>query len=356
MVKAARARHPSSSRDRSSIGVRPTGPLDGRRVRWRRDDSCPDRRPRPGRQAAIADRADTDPPVHPLQSDVPGSRRPQPDRQLRRRAVRRPGDRGPRLVQRRRSASASVVVVGGGVAGLEAARVAAIRGHHVAVFERASTSGAWRRSTGPGAALVAWLEAECRRSGVEITTSARCDSARRRHDSVHRIAAGSPRLRDRGSVRWSSTSPMFAAVRRCRRARSRCSIRSADRSPSRWPRTSATEPSSSRRITSPGNELSRTGDLAPANVRLAQCGAHVERRTLLRAVRPGEVEVEDRFSGERRTIACAALVDCGFRLPTDPLPQADLHAGDCVAPRTIYEAVLEGRRAALAIDHIGDQR
>ena len=69
-----------------------------------------------------------------------------------------------------------------------------------------------------------------------------------------------------------------------------------------------------------GNELTRTGDLAPANVRLAQCGVHIERRALLRAVRAGEVEVEDRFSGERRRIACAALVDCGFRLPTDPLP------------------------------------
>jgi 2,4-dienoyl-CoA reductase (NADPH2) len=101
-----------------------------------------------------------------------------------------------------------------------------------------------------------------------------------------------------------------------------------------------------------GNELSRTGDLAPANVRLAQRGVTIERRTLLRVVRSGNVEVEDRFSGERRSIECAALVDCGFRLPTDPLAGADLFAGDCVAPRTIYEAVLEGRRAALSIDSV----
>jgi 2,4-dienoyl-CoA reductase (NADPH2) len=99
-----------------------------------------------------------------------------------------------------------------------------------------------------------------------------------------------------------------------------------------------------------GNELSRTGDLAPANVRLAQRGVRIERRTLLRAVRTGEVEVEDRFTGRRRTIACAALIDCGFRLPTEPMPTADMQVGDCVAPRTIYEAVLEGRRAAIAVD------
>ncbi|MEY2444897.1 MAG: hypothetical protein QOE00_1477, partial [Ilumatobacteraceae bacterium] len=42
----------------------------------------------------------------------------------------------------------------------------------------------------------------------------------------------------------------------------------------------------------------------------------------------------------------------GFRLPTEPLTGADLRAGDCVAPRTIYEAILEGRRAALAVDEV----
>jgi hypothetical protein len=95
-----------------------------------------------------------------------------------------------------------------------------------------------------------------------------------------------------------------------------------------------------------GNELSRTGDLAPANVRLAQRGVRVEKRALLRHVRAESVELEDRFSGDQRTIICTAVVDCGFRLPTDPLPGAAAQVGDCVAPRTIHEAVLEGRRAA----------
>jgi 2,4-dienoyl-CoA reductase (NADPH2) len=110
-----------------------------------------------------------------------------------------------------------------------------------------------------------------------------------------------------------------------------------------------------------GNELSRTGDLAPANVRLQQRGAVIERRTIVRAVRPGapngssagdaalQVEVEDRFSGVRRVLAAAAVVDCGFRLPDTPLPGVTRRAGDCVAPRTIHEAILEGRRAAIAL-------
>jgi 2,4-dienoyl-CoA reductase (NADPH2) len=98
-----------------------------------------------------------------------------------------------------------------------------------------------------------------------------------------------------------------------------------------------------------GNELSRTGDLAPANVRLAQARVRIERRALLRAVRAGSVDVEDRFSGLHRTISCVAVVDCGFRLPDDPIETADHRAGDCVAPRTVYDAILEGRRVALSI-------
>ena len=59
--------------------------------------------------------------------------------------------------------------------------------------------------------------------------------------------------------------------------------------------------------------------------------------------------MQDRFNGERRTIDAAAVVDCGFRLPTDPLDGVTVQVGDCVAPRTVLEAVLEARRAARTI-------
>ncbi|MET0824885.1 MAG: hypothetical protein ABWZ89_00065 [Acidimicrobiales bacterium] len=98
-----------------------------------------------------------------------------------------------------------------------------------------------------------------------------------------------------------------------------------------------------------GNELARTGDLAPANTRLAQRGVRIERRSLLRSVGAAGVVLEDRYSGLQRTIDCVALVDCGFRLPTDPLPGVTIQVGDAVAPRTVYEAILEARRTALAI-------
>ena len=58
-------------------------------------------------------------------------------------------------------------------------------------------------------------------------------------------------------------------------------------------------------------------------------------------------------TGRTEEVPCAVLVDCGHRLPADTPPPAGaprvVAAGDVVAPRIVLEAVLEGRRAALAL-------
>jgi hypothetical protein len=97
-----------------------------------------------------------------------------------------------------------------------------------------------------------------------------------------------------------------------------------------------------------GNELSRTGDLAPASVRLLAGGVEIEKRAILRRVTPAGAVVEDRFGGVERLVPAALVVDAGHRLPSDDLWRATQlpRAGDAVAPRTINEAVLEGRRRA----------
>ncbi|MGH2522489.1 MAG: FAD-dependent oxidoreductase, partial [Anaerolineales bacterium] len=69
-----------------------------------------------------------------------------------------------------------VVVVGGGPAGLEAARVAAIRGHRVILFEKENELGGQVRiaARAPHRAawgeITRWLEHQCRKLGVEIRT------------------------------------------------------------------------------------------------------------------------------------------------------------------------------------------
>jgi hypothetical protein len=106
-----------------------------------------------------------------------------------------------------------------------------------------------------------------------------------------------------------------------------------------------------------GNELSRTGDLAPANVRLLGAGVGIERRSILRRVARGSVVVEDRFTGVRRTVAADVVVDAGYARAEDELwrDTGAPRAGDAVAPRTIHEAILEGRRRALELDATEDR-
>ena len=120
-------------------------------------------------------------------------------------------------------------------------------------------------------------------------------------------------------------------------------------SPSGWP-----DPGSPSSLVTPdpvaGTLLSRTGDLADANVRLDRAGVRRRLKARLRQVRDGVATIEDVWTGERQQFSCASVVDCGHRLPEDALARKRpelARAGDCVAPRTLLEAVLEGRRRAL---------
>jgi len=228
----------------------------------------------------------------------------------------------------------------------------------VRIVERSSGLGGVARVAGPALPLIDWLIAECQRNGVSIELNS----------EINQYAAPSPNevmVQATGSLPGVRTYAVHSA-------NMVLDVLQAISDPASLPSVgqvvlfdpiggpiaiALAEQLGDRAVlitqdNIAGNELSRTGDLAPANVRLAQRGVHIERRSLLREVHPGHVVVEDRFTAALRDIACVAVVDCGFRLPSEPLPAAELQAGDCVAPRTIYEAILEGRRAAVAIDNV----
>ncbi|MEX2627494.1 MAG: mycofactocin system FadH/OYE family oxidoreductase 1 [Ilumatobacteraceae bacterium] len=262
-----------------------------------------------------------------------------------------------------------VTVVGGGPAGLETARVAALRGHAVTLHEATDALGGLAAVAGPHRPLVDWLVAELIHLGVHIELSApiapgepvaadgsggdvvlQCTGSRpgvREYAVDERVEAvvvdvadvrrGRAALPDAGDVVLFDPIGGPIAVALAEQLGARAILVTQDQIA--------------------GNELARTGDLAPANARLQQAGVRIERRTLLRGVSPAAVgddagvvvEVEDRFTGARRTIDAVAVVDCGFRLPDDPLPGIERRAGDCVAPRTVHEAILEARRLASSI-------
>lgn len=248
-----------------------------------------------------------------------------------------------------------VVVAGGGPAGMEAARVAALRGHRVTLVERADGLGGTAAVSGPAGPLVDWYVRELARLRVTVRLGETFDPAAAPAGAAVVQCTGSlPGVREY-EVRPHAAVFDVVAVRSGRAAL-----------PAEGPvavfdpiggpiAVALAEDLGDRAVlltkdNIAGNELSRTGDLAPANVRLQQRGVRIERRVILRSVGPTEVVVEDRFTGERRSIEVVALVDCGFRLPDPEWPGAAARAGDCVAPRTVHEAVLEGRRAALAVD------
>ncbi|MBI4933570.1 MAG: mycofactocin system FadH/OYE family oxidoreductase 1 [Actinobacteria bacterium] len=250
-----------------------------------------------------------------------------------------------------------VVIVGGGVAGMETARIAATRGHHVRLVERSDQLGGVAALLPHAAPLVDWLARAVEDAGVRVEL--RSDRIDATADEVIVQCTGAVpgtvpfQVADGATVvdvldAWQAVFhgadapwPVAGAIVLFDPIGGPIAVALAEQLGDRAVLVTQDQIA--------GNELSRTGDLAPANTRLAQRGARIERRSLLRVVRPGEVELEDRFSGERRTVECVAVVDCGFRLPTEPLPDAQYQAGDCVAPRTILEAVLEGRRAALSL-------
>jgi 2,4-dienoyl-CoA reductase (NADPH2) len=250
-----------------------------------------------------------------------------------------------------------ITVIGAGVAGLETARVASLRGHSVTIIEKSSGIGGIAAIAGPGQQLVSWLQSEIERLGVQVELNREFDSISLPNSQVVIQATGA----QRGVSEYEITSETevldIAEIRRGNSVLPETGV-VVILDPIGGPIGVALAEELGERaiLVTPdniaGNELSRTGDLAPANVRLAQRGTRIQRRSVVRGITKRDshfvVRVQDRFSGELTEIECACVVDAGFRLPTTAIDGA-IQIGDSVAPRTILEAVLEGRRVAASI-------
>ena len=268
----------------------------------------------------------------------------------------------------------TVLVVGGGPAGLEAARVLAERGHRVRLAERGPTLGgmlaiaaavAGRHRLG---VALDWWRSELARLDVTVSlghevTAAELDGAVAQGIRVLLATGSAPGPRDYRIVpgaRVVEAADLLAlagagALGRLPQGRAMVFdpvggpvgvgvaelLAAAGR-----PTAIVTQDQIA------GSQLALTGDLAEANSRLQRAGVRRELRSLLRVAAGDHVLLEDRWTGEQRTVEAAFVVHCGHRLPEEGLYRhrpGTSRAGDCVAPRTVLEAVLEARRTAMAI-------
>jgi len=246
-----------------------------------------------------------------------------------------------------------VLVVGGGPAGLECARVLALQGFTVEIRDAATTLGGAVREAALGAGrsrladLVDWLAAECTRLGVAVTL----DRAVRAEDvasypGVVVLATGSRPASERLDARAALRGDLpEGAVLVHDPIGGPVGVSVAEKL--------ATDGRDVRIVTQDpvvGTLLSLTGDLADCNTRLQQLGVQRELKSLLRKTSDGKALLEDVWTGEQRWVPAEVVVDCGPLLPQEDLYTTGmLRAGDCVAPRTVLEAVLEGRRVALEL-------
>ncbi|MGW6378257.1 mycofactocin system FadH/OYE family oxidoreductase 1 [Rhodococcus sp. NPDC055112] len=262
------------------------------------------------------------------------------------------------------------LVVGGGPAGLEAARVLAIRGHRVTLAERGSRLGGTLRVAAVGAgrdslaALVDWLESECRRLGVHVETgraitAEEIDAARSAGRAVI-LATGSvssPWPGDRRAGVEIVSPPEVLAGKPLRDGPILVFDPVGDQvavAVAEWLAARDSEVSIATPDQVVGVQLGRTGDLSAANARLQRAGIARHLSVTVRSIAADGVLLENVHTGERRLQAAATLIDCTHRLPEESLvvqSPASVRIGDCLAPRTVAEAIREGRVAAAAAIH-----
>jgi 2,4-dienoyl-CoA reductase-like NADH-dependent reductase (Old Yellow Enzyme family)/thioredoxin reductase len=273
-----------------------------------------------------------------------------------------------------------VAVIGGGPAGMAAARVAAERGHAVTLFERASELGgqnlmtALVRSRRGYAEIHRWQALMLRRTGVEVKLGVEANEAMLRggvYDAII-VATGSIPRRDG----YTTLRPGHAGIEGADRARVFC-VDDVFRRPEaisgpvlvveddpHLAGTAAAEKLAERgaAVTIVTPHMYAGADLpvhhAPALYRrLASLGIAVMPSTFVTTIGEATVTCEDRFTGATRLLDHAGPVVLAMgNQADDALVRAledagtDLFVvGDAVAPRQVDAAILDGERAGWMI-------
>lgn len=266
-----------------------------------------------------------------------------------------------------------VYVIGGGPAGMEAARVAAGRGHRVTLFERSTELGGAVRvaAAAPHRAtlidIVDHLSRELRRLRVDVNLAAGIDA-----DDLADVVA----LADHVVVATGSAPPDAPAGLAGRPSASVDDVLLGavpdatgghalvyDEGDGFWPAYSAAEALARRgwavTLATPLTALASrvpAESVGPLLTRLGAAGVRLEvgRRLVVPDVPGAPVRLRPVFGGDDAEVAAALTVWHRPRvavLPAGIVPGPDLSViGDCVTPRRIGHAIAEGYRIGAEID------
>jgi 2,4-dienoyl-CoA reductase (NADPH2) len=276
-----------------------------------------------------------------------------------------------------------VVVIGAGPGGLEAATVAAARGHEVVLFEASSQFGGQLRLAARApyrtelGGVISYRVAQLRRLSVDVRLSVTAD--------VRVVLAEKPRLvviatgalpaRD-GSIAGSDLSHVIDVFRVFepdadieRKISSASTALVIDNGEGFWETCSAAEALADRglRVTlvSPSASIGANipaEALDPLLARLRQQSVELIPFHSVRAIHPQRTEIHDRLRlettqrFEARELAADIVVVYAGKRAVDELAGAlrgmvpDVRmVGDCVAPRRASDAIYEGHRVARSI-------
>ena len=272
----------------------------------------------------------------------------------------------------------SVLVVGAGPAGLEAARAAAERGLRVEIVEAAPRIGGQFRLAGeqPRRAqildLFDWYEREFTRLGVTLRLSTFLDEGEiADHPAEVVILATGSLPDDEARQRWApDIGPLpgrdlggvwsaEAAMRR--EARLGDHVVLYDEGGNwRGVGTAWTLAERGHKVTliTPdpyvGREISRTSADGPARQRLARLGVQMLTEHCLTRWHGNCITIRSFLTGAETTLPASALIMATTNMAFDPWPETfpgkETHrVGDCAAPRQAPYAFHEGRKIALSL-------
>lgn len=262
-----------------------------------------------------------------------------------------------------------VVVIGGGVGGLEAARVAALRGHRVTLLEAAPALGgqvlvaARAPKREDYAAIAHWLVGQVRKAGVEVRLNAPADVADvlKLDPEAVVVATGAvprvPKLPGVGLPHVTTASDILTGQIR---PGARCVVVDED-GHFTAPTTADFLAGKGCRVTiitryfMVGEDIDE-GVRSDLYQRLCTQGVVLQPMTVAIEMLPGGVRTKHTFSGAEALLEADTVVlafggkanDGLFHGLTGKVPELKL-IGDACSPRRIHDALLEGTRVARAL-------